>query len=103
MPKEYSLTTSLPQAERIEGAERIVEASSVQPTFALTLAYDREWQVLSEKARRRSTRTVCDSGVSPDRAAIVQEFRQVHSLLAGRFGEPEERLCCRGSAPRRSR
>ena len=50
IPKEYSLTTSLPQTEHIEGTERVVEARSVQHTFALTLAYDREWKVLNEKA-----------------------------------------------------
>jgi hypothetical protein len=50
MPKKYSLTTSLPQTGHIEGGERVVEARSVQHTFALTLAYDREWKMWSEKA-----------------------------------------------------
>ena len=89
MPKEYSLTSSLPQTERIEGAERIVEARSIQHTFALTLAYDREWHVLSETAGGVRLELFVTPAFRPDRAAIVHEFRQVHSLLAGRFGEPK--------------
>lgn len=88
MPKEYRLTTSLPQIEHIEGPERIVEAKSVQKTFALTLAYDREWKVLSEKTSDVRLELFVTPAFRPDAAAITQEFRQVHSLLASRFGEP---------------
>jgi hypothetical protein len=88
MPKEYSLTTSLPQTGHIEGTERVVEARSVQHPFALTLAYDREWKILSEQAGGVRLELFVTPAFQPDPAAIVQEFRQVHSLLAGRFGEP---------------
>ena len=88
MPKEYRLTTSLPQIEHIDGPERIVEAKSVQKTFALTLAYDREWKVLSDKTGDVRLELFVTPAFRPDAAAITQEFRQVHSLLASRFGEP---------------
>lgn len=89
IPKEYSLTTSLPQTERVEGAERIVDAKSVQPSFALTLAYDREWRVSKERAGDLRLELFVTPAFRPGTAAIVEEFRQVHSILANRFGEPD--------------
>jgi hypothetical protein len=86
--KEYSLTASTPQNERIEGEERIVKGKTVQRTFALTLAYDREWKAASETVGETRLELFVTPGFRPDRAAITQEFRAVYSLLASRFGEP---------------
>jgi hypothetical protein len=86
IPMEYGLTTSLPQAERVEGEERIVQGKTVQPTMALTLAYDREWKILNENVDGVRLELLVTPDMRPEAAAIQQEFRRVNSLLAGRFG-----------------
>jgi hypothetical protein len=45
--------------------------------------------VVSETAGRVRLDLFVTPAFRPDPAAVVQEFRQVHSLLAGRFGEPK--------------
>ena len=88
IPKDYALTTSLPQTERVESGDRIIEGKTVRPTMALTLAYDRDWKVLREKAAGIQLELFLMPGFQPEPPAVVQEFRSVHSLLASRFGEP---------------
>lgn len=41
------MSTSIPQTERVEGAERVIHGKTIQPAFALTLVYDRDWKVAS--------------------------------------------------------
>lgn len=89
MPKEYGLTTSIPQTERVESAERIVQARSIQTSFALTLAYDREWNVTREKSGGIQLQLFATPSFRPEPASIKREFLQVHSLLSSRFGEPK--------------
>src|SRR5258708_3721470 len=45
IPKEYHVSTSIPQTERVVGGERIIEGKTIQPASDLTLAYDRDWKV----------------------------------------------------------
>lgn len=88
IPKEYALTTSLPQTERIDGDDRIIEAKSIQRTMALSLAYDRDWKVVRETANGVQLELFVTPDFRPEPTSVVQEFRSVHSLLASRFGEP---------------
>jgi hypothetical protein len=88
LPAAYRLTTSLPQTERVEEGERIVEGKSTLRTNMLTLGYDREWQ----------PHVVAAGGVSLDLFVtrsfplrpeqLIAEFRKDYSLFAARFGEP---------------
>ena len=89
IPKDYRLTTSLPQSEHVEGEERMIEGKSVQHVFTLTLAYDRGWSVSTEKAGRVRLELFLTPDFRPEPAAVAGEFRQIHTLLAGRFGEPD--------------
>src|SRR5262249_54933720 len=88
IPKEFALTTSLPQTERVNGAERVVDASTIQRTPALSLAYDRDWNIIRETANGVRLELFVTPEFLPKPAAVVQEFRTVHSLLASKFGEP---------------
>ena len=88
IPKAYRATTSLPQIERVQGDTRIVEGRTVQPTPALSLAYDREWQGASEQAGKIRLDLFLTPAFRPEPAAVAQEFRQVHADLAARFGDP---------------
>jgi hypothetical protein len=87
-PKAYEVATSLPQTERVEGEERVVEAKSVQPASTLTLAYDREWQMRNEKAGDVRLDLFLTPAFRPEAGAVVAEFRQLYSFLASRFGAP---------------
>ena len=88
IPKEYAVTTSLPQTERVDGADRIVAAKSTQRTMALSLAYDRDWKVIAETANGVRVELFLTPEFRPEPDRVVEEVRRVHSLLAGRFGEP---------------
>jgi hypothetical protein len=88
IPKEYELTTSLPQTTRVVGEERIVEARTERPAMALSLAYDRGWKVIREKAAGIQLELFLTPEFRPEPDAAIQEFRSVHPLLASRFGEP---------------
>jgi hypothetical protein len=88
IPKEYSLTTSLPQTERVEGADRIVTAKTTQRTMALSLAYDRDWKVIQESANGIRIELFLTPEFRPEPIAVVDEVRRVRALLTRQFGEP---------------
>lgn len=89
IPKAYKLSTSLPQTEHIEGAYREVEAKSIRPTFALTLVYDRDWNVITENFDGLRLELFLTPEFKPSPAAVVEEFRSVYAMLSGRFGTPK--------------
>ncbi|MGA7928108.1 MAG: M1 family aminopeptidase [Candidatus Sulfotelmatobacter sp.] len=89
IPKEYKLSTSLPQTERIEGAERVVDGKTIRPTFALTLSYDRDWNIATEQIGGLRLELFLTPEFKPSPTAVVQEFRSVYSLLSSRFGTPK--------------
>jgi hypothetical protein len=88
IPKDFKLTTSIPQDERVVGEERVIQGKTVQRTFALTLAYDREWTAAVETAGKTRLVLFVTPEFRPTPAAVAKEFRAVHTLLASRFGEP---------------
>jgi hypothetical protein len=89
IPKEYKLSTSLPQTERIEGAERVVDGKTIRPTFALTLSYDRDWNIVTEQIGGLRLELFLTPEFRPSPTAVVQEFRSVYSSLSSRFGTPK--------------
>jgi hypothetical protein len=88
IPKQYRAITSLSQSERVDGDQRIVEGKTAQHTQSLTLAYDRDWNVVTEPAGKARLDLFLTPGFRPETAAVVQEFRAVHGQLADLFGEP---------------
>ncbi len=89
LPKEYKLSTSLPQTEHIEGAERVVEGKTIRPTFALTLVYDKDWSVITEQLGSLRLDLFLTPEFKPGPTAVIREFRSVYSLLSSRFGIPK--------------
>jgi hypothetical protein len=87
-PADYQVVTSLPQTARVEGAERIIEARSVRKVFALSLAYDRGWKVESENISGIRLELFVTPEFRPAPATVVEKAREVHAVLAGRFGQP---------------
>jgi len=89
IPKEYKLSTSIPQEELVEGNERIVRGKSIQPTFALTLVYDRDWNVVSQQIGGVHIELFVTPDFRPSPTAVIDEFRSVYSMLSSRFGVPK--------------
>ncbi len=89
IPKEYKLSTSLPQTEHIEGAERVIDGKTIRPTVALTITYDREWKTVTENVGGLRLQLFLTPEFKPSQSAVVQEFRSVYSLLSSQFGAPK--------------
>jgi hypothetical protein len=88
IPKEFRATTSLDQTERVEGAERVIHAKTERPAFALTLVYDRDWDVKSQSFGQVRLETFLTPEFQPNVEVIRNEFRSVYALLSERFGAP---------------
>jgi hypothetical protein len=86
IPRNYHLSTSLPQNSRIEGGERIVVGRTARPTMALSLVYDRDWKVISHQIGAVRLDFFVTPEFRPDPASLVNEFQFVHQLLSQRFG-----------------
>src|SRR5262249_20247776 len=87
IPKEYRVTTSLPQTERVAGDERVIEGKTAQPAYALSLVYDREWKVETRSFGAVRVEFFVAPNVQPGVPEIFDEFRSVYGLLSERFGE----------------
>ena len=86
IPKEFRVSTSIPQTERVEGGDRIIEGKTIQPAVALTLVYDREWNVETRSIGDTRVELFLAPDVEPNAAEIFAEFRSVFELLSKRFG-----------------
>ena len=88
IPKEYELSTSVPQSERVRGTERIIRGQSERPTFALSLFYDDAWtrSVIERNGVRLELFVAKD--FTPSRQELTAVFEDTFALLTDRFGEP---------------
>ena len=89
-PKEYRVTTSLPQTDTVVGDTRIVRGVSAHPQFLVSLLYDRYWQPKSTQvgALRVETFFRPDARIAHDTA--VAAFARVFKLFNARFGLPND-------------
>jgi hypothetical protein len=88
IPRAFELTTSLPQHERIDGANRIILAASDSPTNALTLAYARDWQGWNMDAGGFTVQLFTSDALTPKPAEILAIYRDTVQLLRDRFDVP---------------
>jgi hypothetical protein len=86
IPRGYQVSTSLPQHSRIEGDERIVSGRTARPTMALSLVYDRNWQVVSHQFGDVRLDFFVTPAFRPDLASLVKEILLIHAVLSERFG-----------------
>jgi hypothetical protein len=86
IPRQYRLTTSLPQTERVEGETRVVDARTVQPAGWLTLAYDRDWQIETREIGGFRLEFFVTAGFDPAPDAVAGYFLDVYAVLSKRFG-----------------
>lgn len=88
IPSDYRVATSVPQTERIEGRDRVVQGKTIRPTMALSLLYDRDWQPVVERLGDIRLELFLASDFQPDPKEIIQAFQETIGLLSQRFGSP---------------
>jgi hypothetical protein len=88
IPVSYHLTTSLPQSDSVEGRYRIVKASSPNPTFGLSLYYDKDWYVREIKKGEMNLVLYTNTAFTPTDETLYEEFSYTFDILANEFGTP---------------
>jgi hypothetical protein len=86
IPREYQLSTSLPQTSRLDGNNRFIFGKTVRPTMALSLIYDRDWQPVSHQIGDVRLDLLLTADMRSHHEDLVNEFRVVHQILSSRFG-----------------
>lgn len=86
LPADYPLSTSLPQTDRISGKLRFIEARSENPTFALSLYYDKEWQVSQQQKGKTNLIIYATKDFEPARDTLYRYFSETSDVLSERFG-----------------
>lgn len=88
IPKAYHLATSLPQKESIAGDLRITEARSENPTFGLSLYYDKDWEVTTFKKDQIDMVVYATKDFLPKKEVLFAEFSKNYDTLQNHFGQP---------------
>lgn len=88
IPKAYHLATSLPQKDSIVGDDRVIIAKSGNPTFGLSMYYDREWEVKAVKVGKIEMKVYATKDFSPNNELLRNHFSKYYDTLQKYFGEP---------------
>ncbi|WP_316839824.1 hypothetical protein [Pedobacter gandavensis] len=88
IPKAYHLATSLAQKESIVGDLRIIKATSEQPTFGLSIYYDKDWEVSTFKKGQTELVVYATKDFLPKKEALYAEFAKSYDTLEKHFGKP---------------
>ncbi len=88
IPKAYHLATSLPQQDQVIGDYRIITAKSGNPTFGLSVYYDRNWEVDAIKIGDLSLSVYAAKDFSPNKELLRSHFSKYYDTLQKHFGKP---------------
>lgn len=88
IPKAYHLATSLPQKEKVIGDLRVIEAKSEQPTFGLSIYYDKDWEVTTFSKGQIDMVIYATKDFLPEKKALYAEFSKNYDTLQNHFGKP---------------
>lgn len=88
IPKEYGLSTSLPQEEKIIGDFNIIQAKSSGPTFALCIYYDLDWAVKKFKKDKIDVVIYATKEFEPSAEKLYDEYSKTYDNLKNYFGKP---------------
>ena len=88
IPKDYQLSTSLPQKDQISGDSRVITAKSELPTFGLSIYYDRDWAVNSLKKDQIEMVIHATKDFAPQHDALHAQFSKDYDTLQNAFGNP---------------
>jgi len=88
IPKVYHLATGLPQKDKIMGDYRTITAKSGNPTFGLSIYYDKDWDVREIKVGKIEMIVYAAKDFSPNNELLRSHFSKYYDTLQKYFGEP---------------
>lgn len=87
-PAEIRVATDMPQTETVQDGVRTVRAGSREPTFALSLFYDRAWEPTVREVEGFRLVRFAQPGTPPSMDSLAAAFQRAYRLLSDRFGTP---------------
>lgn len=94
IPSAYHITTGLRQTDRIVDDQRIITAKSPYATFALSLYYDKEWEVKTLDKGNYKFQIFGNKTFKPTPDTLYQSFSKTNDLLIEKFGKPQGNYLC---------
>jgi len=89
IPSSYHMSAGIAQTEQVVGNQRIINAKSAYPTFALSLYYDSEWTVTTLNKGDYKLQIFGNTNFKPVPDSLYQSFSETYELLSERFGKPQ--------------
>ncbi|OWK72373.1 M1 family aminopeptidase [Pedobacter sp. AJM] len=94
IPSAYHVATGLRQTDRIVDDQRIITAKSPYATFALSLYYDKEWEVKTLDKGNYKFQIFGNKTFKPTSDTLYQSFSKTNDLLIEKFGKPQGNYLC---------
>lgn len=88
IPAAYHLASSLPQTDQVTGTERVITGKSTYPAFALSLYYDKAWQLHEYKKNDYKMEIYSGNDFKPLPDTLYTAFSDAFDLLSAKFGNP---------------
>lgn len=89
-PERVKIAMDVPQTEEVVDGQRRVTATSTVPTGALTWAYDEAWTPSAHRFGDMTLELYATPNYTPKADELVAAAERTWSLLAERFGQPEQ-------------
>jgi hypothetical protein len=94
IPSAYHVTTGLQQTDSVVGDQRIITAKSPYSTFALSMYYDKEWEVKTSDKGNYKFQIFGNKNFKPSPDTLYQSFSKTNDLLIEKFGKPHGNYLC---------
>ena len=88
IPKDYGISTTLPQREQLIGETKIIYGKSDHPAFAIGLYYDKDWETKRLKKDQIELVMYTTKDFEPGAEKLYQEFSNAYDTLKSHFGKP---------------
>jgi len=94
IPSAYHVTTGIRQTDNVVGDQRIITAQSPYATFALSMYYDKEWEVKTMEKGNYKFQIFGNKTFKPTPDTLYQNFSKTNDLLTEKFGKPQGNYLC---------
>lgn len=94
IPSAYHVTTGIRQTDIVVGDQRIITAKSPYATSALSMYYDKEWDVKTMEKGNYKFQIFGNKTFKPTPDTLYQSFSNTNDLLTEKFGKPQGNYLC---------
>jgi len=94
IPSAYRVTTGIRQTDNVVSEQRIITAQSPYATFALSMYYDKEWEVKTLEKGNYKFQIFGGKTFKPTPDTLYQSFSKTNDLLTEKFGKPQGNYLC---------